>query len=445
MMKKLLSYLLIALPALLMQSCLHDQEDMFDEPSALRLQKAVAAAHDALVNNQEMWVLDYYPEGSQSLGGYSMILKFEEEQVTVWRLKETEERVSMGLDPLYISDTSDYQIKAGSGPVLTFDTYNDAMHYFSTPRNSSDWYQALWGDFEFTVDSISTDKIKLRGKRTENVMYLRAFQGDPVEYLTKADDMVGEFIYPTASFTHEGIETPIKFDLDNRQVVVNPTNYDKREYIAFCFIPNGLRLYRPLEVNGTDVMEFSYNGTNQTLVSTESPNSVIKLEFAVGYKMYDEWPGDYDFVYTDYDDGKTPVKLPVTIAPSGDGMTLLMKGLNENYDVVLNYSRSTGQIELCGQQVGEKLENGHFIQLTAWDSKNGYVNYAMTYGMRTKWDEGKNTYVWEDNEKWSGRAVISFILYDMSAVSTRFGQNTEESYKINGSNYLYKLISLDKK
>ena len=55
MKKKVLSYLLIALPALLLQSCLHDQEDKFSEASSLRLQEAIETAHKALYTNQTQW------------------------------------------------------------------------------------------------------------------------------------------------------------------------------------------------------------------------------------------------------------------------------------------------------------------------------------------------------------------------------------------------------
>ena len=64
--------------------------------------------------------------------------------------------------------------------------------------------------------------------------------------------------------------------------------------------------------------------------------------------------------------------------------------------------------------------------------------------MRTEWSESKNTYVWVDNGKWSGRQVLSFTLNEMSAASTRVGLCQDEDFFINGSNRVYKLNTLDK-
>lgn len=444
-MKKTILYLLIALPALLLQSCLKDQEDIFDQPSSLRLQEAVENAHKALYDQHKLWVLDYYPENEQSYGGFSMILQFDEQTVTAWRLKETEEVVASSSNAdLWLKATSEYKVKGEGGPLLSFDTYNDVIHYFSTPRGNSAWYQAMQGDFEFIIDSIGADRIKIHGKKTVNTMYLRELKDqDPVDYLLKADAMVGEFIYPTALTTHEGAELPIKFDLDNKQLVLYPNDLDKRTNLAFCFTADGLRLYKPLEINGALADDFLYDGDNLTLTSKTQANSVITLQVPVGYKRYKEWAGNYNFTFHSYPGGNELVSMPVTLEPAGDGMTYYMKGLNENYDLVLNYSRSSGCLELLTQRVGT-LANNNFVLLTAWDSKNGKVNYTTTYGMRTEWSESKNTYVWVDNGKWSSYQIVSFVLYEMSAATTRVGACQDEDFFINGYDRIYKLNTLDK-
>lgn len=444
-MKKTILYLFIALPALLLQSCLKDQEDIFDQPSSLRLQEAVEKAHKALYDQHKLWVLDYYPEKEQGYGGFSMILQFDEQTVTAWRLKETEEVMASSSNAdLWLKATSEYKVKGEGGPLLSFDTYNDVIHYFSTPRGNSAWYQAMEGDFEFVIDSIGADRIKIHGKKTVNTMYLRELKGqDPVEYLLKADAMVGEFIYPTALTMHEGTELPIKFDLDNKQLVLYPNDLDKRTNLAFCFTDDGLRLYKPLEINGTLADDFLYDGDNLTLTSKTQANSVITLQVPVGYKRYKEWAGKYNFTFRAYTTSEELVSMPVTLEPAGDGTTYYMKGLNENYDLVLNYSRSSGCLELLTQRVGT-LANNNFVLLTAWDSKNGKVNYTTTYGMRTEWSESKNTYVWVDNGKWSSYQIVSFVLYEMSAATTRVGACKDEDFFINGYDRIYKLNTLDK-
>lgn len=119
-MKKTILYLFIALPALLLQSCLKDQEDIFDQPSSLRLQEAVEKAHKALYDQHKLWVLDYYPEKEQGYGGFSMILQFDEQTVTAWRLKETEEVMASSSNAdLWLKATSEYKVKGEGGPMLS--------------------------------------------------------------------------------------------------------------------------------------------------------------------------------------------------------------------------------------------------------------------------------------------------------------------------------------
>lgn len=78
------------------------------------------------------------------------------------------------------------------GPVLTFDTYNDLMHLFATP--SSENYEAYHGDFEFVVDSIGDDAIKVHGKKTGNIFYFRKLETSPEEYINKVQKMEDNFI-----------------------------------------------------------------------------------------------------------------------------------------------------------------------------------------------------------------------------------------------------------
>ena len=80
---KLFIFLMLALPAMLLQSCLKDQEDTFDKSSSLRSQEYMENAKKTLVGSQYGWVFEYYPESNQIYGGYTYTLKFSDEKVTV--------------------------------------------------------------------------------------------------------------------------------------------------------------------------------------------------------------------------------------------------------------------------------------------------------------------------------------------------------------------------
>ena len=70
---KILTGLFLMLSALLFQSCLKDQEDVFDESSAARMENYLNEAQRVLMSSENGWVLEYYPETHRKYGeGYVM-------------------------------------------------------------------------------------------------------------------------------------------------------------------------------------------------------------------------------------------------------------------------------------------------------------------------------------------------------------------------------------
>ena len=422
-MKKILLFLLIALPALLLQSCLHDQEDKFSEASSLRLQETVEEAHKALVNNQTLWVLDYYPREGQYYGGYPIVLKFDNENVNAWRLKEEEEKSAT--DPsIIIHDASAYKVTNDYGPVLSFDVYNDVIHYFSTPRNNSSWYQAMRGDFEFIIDSVGQDRIKMHGKRSQNTMYLRGLKEDAEEYLTKCANLSDEFIYSTTNLNINGVETPVDFDLDYKHLIMNPGT-EKESEMAFCFTSAGLRLYQTMKVNGANTEDLIVNLQEETISPKESSSS-SKLNRTPGYMKYEEWSGDFTLTYKPTATGEL-MSTTVTLELVGDKRYINMKKLNPTYDLTLIYNRSLGTIDWNCQKI-TTLESGNYILAANWHTDAGSVNYTTSYGMRAIWNESRQAYVWTDRGQWSGHVVQGFIPYVFDSTGKRLGAVTSEYY-----------------
>ena len=83
MKKKVLSFLLMMLPALLLTSCLKDQDDLFSESASHRVANYLDKAKKVLLSSENGWVLDYFPHSEQAYGGYSYTLKFDDQYVTV--------------------------------------------------------------------------------------------------------------------------------------------------------------------------------------------------------------------------------------------------------------------------------------------------------------------------------------------------------------------------
>ena len=245
--------LLLALPALFLQSCLKDQEDVFDSPYSKRVSDFLQQAQDTLVKAPYGWALDYYPESNQQYGGVAYTIRFTRDNAIV--------RYENNPDDGEVK--SRYSMKDDSGPVLSFDTYNDFLHVYATPKDGE--YRGKEGDFEFVIDSIGSDRIKLKGKKSENTMYLRKLTADAAEYMEKVTEVSADFIFSEMKVTVGGKPYSIVItDLDNRQLAL----YDGNTLVgtsAYAFTDHGIRLYLPVTVNGVRLYDFTYDSATAKL------------------------------------------------------------------------------------------------------------------------------------------------------------------------------------
>ena len=158
---------------------------------------------------------------------------------------------------------SRYSMKDDSGPVLSFDTYNTFLHVYATPKDGE--YRGKEGDFEFVIDSIGSDRIKLKGKKSENTMYLRKLTADAAEYMEKVTEVSADFIFSEMKVTVGGKPYSIVItDLDNRQLAL----YDGNTLVgtsAYAFTDHGIRLYLPVVVNGVQIQDFTYDSATAKL------------------------------------------------------------------------------------------------------------------------------------------------------------------------------------
>ena len=274
--KHIFIYLMLALPALLLQSCLKDDKDYFDETSSQRMDNYLQQLQDTLTKAPYGWAMDYYAKSDQSYGGYTYSIKFGKEDATV----------GFELQPGNTL-TSHYSLKKDYGPVLSFDTYNVFLHFFSTPQ--SGLYQGYEGDFEFVVDSIGSDKIKMHGKKSHNTIYLRRLNEPAESFLDKVETNGDNFNLIAAQAKIGGKDAAVYFDTDNRQVEID-TEKDTITS-AYTFTDKGLRLYKPTTVNGVTVYDLAYDDDNLTLTANgfstvkgyQNPNTVTNaVNNAVG-------------------------------------------------------------------------------------------------------------------------------------------------------------------
>ena len=97
-MKKVYLLFMAIMLTLSLQSCLHDDKTTFDLPAADRIEKKVADYKALLESADDGWVMQYYTGKNYSYGGYTLLLKFKNGNVTAMGdVKDIEARGYFGL------------------------------------------------------------------------------------------------------------------------------------------------------------------------------------------------------------------------------------------------------------------------------------------------------------------------------------------------------------
>lgn len=438
-MKKILVFLLMALPALMLQSCLKDQEDVFDESASARMANYLKNADDVLKGAANGWALDYYPDREQSYGGFVYTLKFDGQKVDV--LSDLTGEVE--------TTTCLYRLVADDGPVLTFDTYNDELHYFATPWGSSGGYEAYDGDFEFIIMEATAQKVTLKGKRSGNVMYMYPLQRSAEDYMN--DVLALEEDLPIVGAKGKigtaDAEMDITLKDDDHHVVIETA--DTVISAPYVFYDKGIRFYEPVKLGGKSLYQMEYDNDAVTLTCTDegstdvslagilSPASIIK---ATGNTIaFDDNPGSKSYTINKLEQFTlTPQVDWIKVSTSGNTLTISvdenatgeMRSGNILIEVgALKGSITVSQAEFEKDILGDYVltydyeEEGQTVKATGdatlyQDETGMYMRVDLGWWQFTaplQYDEKTMTFLWESSViigDYKGRYYVAPIFLD---------------------------------
>ena len=385
---------------LVFQSCLKDQSEVFDESPSARMVEYLADVQKILAEPENGWVMYYFPDKSQIYGGFTYTLKFDQGSVEVGF--ELAEEVSKTL-------TSLYRLGSDTGPMLSFDTRNEYIHYFATP--SSKKYQGMGGDFEFMILEADKEHIKMMGRRSGNIITMYPLA-----------DAVGDFVIEGMKGTVGGVETSVAIDRDDRQLTFSFG--DESESVAYVYTLDGVRLYKPVTIGSVSIEELVFDEPTFKL-SIPGSTDVLQGFVPEGYRRFSEYAGDYLLIFNrDGEEDQEYDSLPVTPTPGEKNSTYLMSGLNDNYLITGNYDRYNGTLSWTHQILGT-MENGNQVRLIAGDSKTtSYQTVANKVFGVTTWngDEAKPIYYINAAYTWSTtRHSDAFQLRRYSAKGSSLG------------------------
>lgn len=226
-MRKFLLYIMGVISMLSFQSCLHDDKELFDESAAERLEHATEETKQILESSTSGWAFQYYLGDEYTSGGCTYLVKFKDGKADV--------ALDLADDPTNITHSS-YDVVKDQGPVLTFDTYNEWMHYFANPNSDG---TTNGGDFEFSVMKISNDTIDLKGRTTGNKMRLIRLpeNTDWTTYFNAIYDFEDN-MFDSYRVMEDGVEQGVvsfnsrrySYVASDKSVVRNP----------YCVTPNGI-------------------------------------------------------------------------------------------------------------------------------------------------------------------------------------------------------------
>ncbi len=172
-------------------SCVSEEDDIFEESSAQRLNHAISNYQEILMSAPNGWVMEYVANEIEP--GYPMLVKFGTNGGVTIAAKN-----HYSSNNVYAEETSSWEMLGSNGPVLTFNTYNSLLHIFSTPEDIPDTgtdedlndEQGLGheGDYEFVVVSADADHVQLRG--TKHGLTINMFRlADDLDWTTYYDQI----------------------------------------------------------------------------------------------------------------------------------------------------------------------------------------------------------------------------------------------------------------
>lgn len=283
-MKKIFFYIMFAVAGLSLQSCLHDDDEIFDKSAAERINEAVANVKEVLTSSQEGWVMHYYVGQEYAYGGLNLAMKFTDGKVQMYN------ETAQNSDGSYKSVVSTYKITRDQGPVLAFDTYNDLLHVYGDPAGSGPTDVDGWeADYEFVVMNISEDQntITLKGKKFNNTIVLERLNRPVAEYFDAATKMA-------ESLTNAGI---LAYTVGDKKAKFYPGSseysvkyVDDKGEVASLTVPytstdKGLLFNEPIElfgdtlkgINAKDTATVNDVLTANTIVASNDESKTFSL------------------------------------------------------------------------------------------------------------------------------------------------------------------------
>ena len=261
MNKNLLYYILaIALVA----SCRKKDDHVFDKSSDERINEALASYQKTITSSPYGWNGNLVTGDG---GYYRFYFSFNDSN-----------RVQMYSDwdstTATVLKESSYRLKALQQPSLIFDTYS-YIHILSDPDggvNGGSYGTGLKSDFEFRIDTVTTDSVLLTGRFNGSKLTLRkAAQADKNVWASKqvTNGVVNfknyfKFLLYFKRLTYNGTQYELQFDTTLKKITVSWGSGSSTSSVTrgYYFWNNGVFFTDPVVNGSASIPGFSITGFN---------------------------------------------------------------------------------------------------------------------------------------------------------------------------------------
>ena len=356
MKNKITKYILLAFICLGLQECLFQEDDLFEKSSANRASENVAELQELLVNVPNGWKMEYYPGTDYSMGGITLLCRFDGNNVTLMS-EVGSVKTASGKEA-----SSLYKVTSEESTVLTFDSFNEFIHCFSEPIMGMN--TNLEGDYEFVYMGQEDNKVILQGRRYHNTMVMTPLtQGvNWKDYIGQLNLIEREAFLKTYSLMVGGqevgnaVRTSHLFSL----TVEGQTSSS----VPFIYTPEGIRFKDEITIQGKTVQNFVWNKEDMTFTSSdeEAADVVLKAYYPQDYTPYEDYLGTYYMYYREYEKyneeedkvefrpGYMAVELQQKVA--GESFVLTSDKLETTAaNIVITYDKATGKLIIKPQNV----------------------------------------------------------------------------------------------
>lgn len=357
-MKKVIFLSLLILSFL--TACKDDEEELIqNQRPDERLNETLSAYKEQLTGAEYGWKAVLLPAGG---AGYNFLFNFGED-----------DRVAMYSDinasTVANAMSSTYRLKGMQTPSLLFDTYS-YIHILSDPDatiSQGDWGQGQYSDFEFAIESATTDSITLEGIYNGSKLILtRASQEDAENYIKNVAasaqaleniEHLNQYYFKRLTFGNSAFD--VVFNTETRRLGIYDTGGNLNE-TSFYYTENGISLVEPFTSGNVSIstlnnIEFSptnrrfslsVNGTAATITEERAPAHVPS---ETAQSFYNSMVSYY--ITTGFATGENPDVHGVSTIPNLRFLILWPKygtSGNTTYDLLgfVTEDQETGQLSL---------------------------------------------------------------------------------------------------